>query len=374
LALKWLGKERIPEILRVADDAKSLDDRLAAGAALVHLGDAHGAEMVIGLLGKAATEKQPLPEMSQLLLRTLADEPLLQWLLEVFNVPVHPIVCGLLLPLLAERNLLSGEQLWKLAAHPKDEIAVEAALALPWSDEQFDTEALVAWANQSRTPRRANALLFSATVLGSATALAEVRARLQAASAEAAERIDRLLVDALAVAGDVSDATLLVTLAGQFEADAGALLLAAANLGSAETLALLPELDGMVASDVAAEVRRMIAGPGDEDGASVAKNLRLLRGQPWSVAGMLDCLQAPDETLQAQRQMALELRARTGEVPLSTLPLLLPAAARPELLANWNTYYAKANGRLKPGQWYYQGKPMPASSREVPAPRPGARL
>lgn len=372
-ALKWLGKERIPEILRVADDARSLGDRLAAGAALVHLGDAHGAEMVVGLLGKAATDKQPLPETSQLLLRTLADEQLLKWLLEVFHVPAHPIVCGLLLPLLAERNLLSGEQLWKLATHPKDEIAVEAAQALPWSDEQFDTDTLMAWASQSRTPKRANALLFAATVLGSAPALAEVRARLQAASAEAAESVDRLLVDALAVAGDVSDAALLVRLAGQLEDQSTALLLAAANLGSGETLALLPGLEGRVPGDVLKEVRRMIAGTGGES-PSLAKNIRMLRGQPWSVAGLLDCLQAPEEALQTQRQMALELRARTGEVPLSTLPLLLPAAARPELLANWSTYYAKANGRLKPGQWYYQGKPMAPSSRELPDVRPGASL
>jgi hypothetical protein len=46
---------------------------------------------------------------------------------------------------------------------------------------------------------------------------------------------------------------------------------------------------------------------------------------------------------------------------------------RPELLAHWNTYYAKANGRLKPGQWYYQGKPMLAAPRETSAPGSGAR-
>jgi len=373
-ALKWLGKDRIPEILRVADDAKSLGDRLAAGAALVHLGDAHGAEMVIGLLGKAATDKQPLPDTSQLLLRTLADEQLLQWLLGVFNVPVHPTVCGLLLPLLAERKLLSGEQLWRLTEHPKDEIAVEAAQALPWSDEQFDTDTLIAWASQSRTPRRSNALLFAATVLGSAAALAQVRARLLAIEAQAAGDIDRLLIDALAVAGDASDAALLTRLAGQFEDDAVALLLAAANLGSAETLALLHGLHGVVAADVLAEVHRMIAGRGADDvrGRPTMQNTRMLRGHPWSVEGLLACLQAPDETLQAQRQMALELRARTGEIPLSTLPMFLPASARPGLLANWSTYYAKAHGRLRPGQWYYQGKPMAPSARETLPLRPGA--
>jgi len=38
LALKWLGKERIPEILRFADEARGIGEKLAAGVALVHLG------------------------------------------------------------------------------------------------------------------------------------------------------------------------------------------------------------------------------------------------------------------------------------------------------------------------------------------------
>lgn len=369
-ALQWLGRARIPEILRVADDAKRLSDRLAAGAALVHLGDAHGAEMVIGLLGQAAADRQPLPQTARLLLRTLADEPMLRWLLDVFHVPVHPVVCGLLLPLLAERNLLSGEQLWKLVAHPRDEIAVEAAQALPWSDGPFDTDALMAWANQSRTRTRAHALLFAATVLGSAAALAEVRRRLHASLVEETASVDRFLVDALAVAGDASDATLLVRLARQFEDDADGLVLAAANLGSVETLSVLPELDGLVAADVAVEARRMIAGSGEAEAPPEAKTSRWLRGRPWSVEGMLDCLRAPEETLQAQRQVCLELRARTGEVPMSTLPLLSPAAVRLELLAKWNTHDGKAKGRLKPGQWYYQGKPMRSSSQETAGARP----
>jgi hypothetical protein len=61
--------------------------------------------------------------------------------------------------------------------------------------------------------------------------------------------------------------------------------------------------------------------------------------------------------------MALELRARTGQAPLSTLPVLMPKAARPELLATWSSYYAKANGRLAPGDWYYQGKSMGQAAR-----------
>jgi hypothetical protein len=103
------------------------------------------------------------------------------------------------------------------------------------------------------------------------------------------------------------------------------------------------------------------------DTAKADVPIRTLRGQPWSVAGLIACLAEPGETLEAQRLMALELRARTGQAPLSTLPVLLPAAARPELLANWNSYYAKANGKLKPGDWYYQGKSMGTAAREARA-------
>jgi hypothetical protein len=236
---------------------------------------------------------------------------------------------------------------------------VEAAQALLWTDGNHDTQAMLAWAREARSPRRAAALLFAATVLGSAAALGEVRARVQKG-----ENVDRLLVDALAVAGAPTDAAALTALAARPDADAEYILLAAANLGSAETLAALPGLADSVDASVAGEVRRMIEGEGADAGRPKPDpGVRRLRGQPWSVAGLLACLAEPGETVHAQRLMALELRARTGQVPLSTLPVLLPKDARPELLANWQSYYAKANGRLRPGDWYYQGKSMGQAAR-----------
>jgi hypothetical protein len=352
-ALKWMGQERIPEILRAADDAENLADRLAAGAALVHLGDAHGAEMVIDLLNRAAAQKQDLPETSPTLLRTLADEKVRQWLLEVFLLPAHPKVCALLLPVLVEHNLLPSEQLWQLLAHPKDEVAIEAARALAWADGEGDPQTLMAQVAMARTNRRANALLFAAALRGSQAALAEVRAR-----AQIGEQVDRLLIDVLAATGDASDAALLIGLAERADSDVEYLLLAAANLGSAETLAALSALEDRVSAGVLEEVRRMIAGDSAKDHTA---GQRWLRGQPWSVAGLLDRLQAADQTLQAQQQMALELRARTGQVPPSGLPSLLAASARAELLAGWKSHYAKANAGLKPGCWYHQGKPAKAA-------------
>ena len=358
-ALRWLGRERIPEILRVADAAKGLSDRMVAGAALVHLGDARGAEMVIDLLGKAAADKQPLPDSSQTLLRTLVDQDVGPWLLKVFQLPAHPTVCGLLLPVLAEHNLLSAEQLWQSTGHAKDEIAVEAARALPWA-KGGDAGLLLGEARKARTRQRANAILFAATVLGSDAALAEARARVRADDADVS------LVDALALAGDAGDAELLIRLALESDDGAENLLLAAAHLGSAATLKVLPALQDLVSARVLAEARRLIAGDSAEAGPDAA-DVRLLGGQPWSVASVLDRLKLPSEPLQAQRRMALELRARTGQAPPSTLPLLLSAASRSDLMSSWVSYYAKPSGRLKPGQWYYQGKIVNPASKEMPA-------
>jgi hypothetical protein len=83
----------------------------------------------------------------------------------------------------------------------------------------------------------------------------------------------------------------------------------------------------------------------------------MLRGQPWSVARVLEGLAAIDHPAQSQRRSALEIRVRTGLVPPTGFPLLASVAARAEVLAKWGTHFAKANAKLAPGGWYYQGKP-----------------
>ena len=99
-------------------------------------------------------------------------------------------------------------------------------------------------------------------------------------------------------------------------------------------------------------------GSGHPSGeASPASAIRRLRGELWSVSGLLSRLAAPDEPVQSQRRLALEIRVRTGLVPPTKFPLLMSAAARAELMASWTAYFAKTNGQLAPGGWYYQGKP-----------------
>jgi hypothetical protein len=166
------------------------------------------------------------------------------------------------------------------------------------------------------------------------------------------------LVEALAVSGGRDDADLLLDLAAR-EADADHVLLAAAHLGSVRTLDALPSFADRVTAEVLEEAARMIVGAtGTEAGVRDGRDpaVRYLRGRPWSIAGVLQGLASDDESACAQQRMALELRARTSQAPLTTLPLLLPDEQRPELLSHWATYYAKVEGRMKAGGWYYQGR------------------
>jgi len=119
----------------------------------------------------------------------------------------------------------------------------------------------------------------------------------------------------------------------------------------------LPVLADKVPKNVLEEARRMVAGGRPHTTDRPVAEMRLLRGKPWSVSGLLSRLGAADEPIQSQQRLALEIRVRTGIVPPTRFPLLMSSSDRSELLANWSEHFAKANGRLRPGGWYYQGKP-----------------
>jgi hypothetical protein len=213
---------------------------------------------------------------------------------------------------------------------------------------------------RAKNPRRANALLFAAVALGSAQALAEVRARVR-------EEFDEQLVDALAIAGDESDASLLLDLASLPDADAGELVFAAANLGCVATARALSAFADRVPGDVLGEAKRLILGDDRDPRSNPTEkepSTRFLHGQPWSVSGLLARLAATDETVRSRRRLALELRVRTGLLPPAILPAFAPAQARSEALASWTVHFAKAAGRMSPGRWYYQGKPAKLAAKE----------
>jgi len=351
-AVKWLGLKHIPAFLKASEDAETVEDRLVANAALIHLGALGGVERMMSTIQVSVVEEQTLPAIAGTILRTFTDATVLDGMLKLLLKPAGDALGSLLLPLLAEQGVLSSEQLRKLTNHPSDALAVPAVEALAWSGDPADAPLLLASARKAMTPRRANALLFAAVVLGSVEALAEVRTQL---SDRAASSHD--LVEALAIAGDDSDATRLIALVEKSGIDADQILLAAANLGCVATVQALPALVGHVPQETIEQARRMILGSGPARPSDEAPAIRRLHGEPWSVSGLLSRLAAPDEPVQLQRRLALEIRVRTGLVPPERFPLLMSAAARAKLVASWTAYFAKAHGQLAPDGWYYQGKP-----------------
>ena len=207
----------------------------------------------------------------------------------------------------------------------------------------------------ARTPLRSSALLFSAIALGSVPALVEARKRLAKPT-----MFVGYLVDALAIAGDDSDVAGLLDLAVTTNPDTTHILLAAAGMGNAKMLFEFDDFDRHAPAAVLDEVPWMVLGksglPPRPRLLPREKATRMLRGRPWSVSAVLDRLCAPDELLLFANRMALELRVRTGITPPCRLPLFASAATRSDILAQWRAHYAKADAKLKPGDWYFQGK------------------
>jgi hypothetical protein len=362
-ALRWLGGHRVAELLRAVDGATTVEARLVAGAALIFLGAERGFEWLSIILERAGSAGRALPGLVHTILRVLASGGFLAGVLHLFERPAGPAVGGAVLPLLAEYGAVPPPRLWELARHPSDEVAVAAAQALAWTDTVPAAAELLAWAGQAPSARRANALLFAAVGLGVPRALAEVRARVQDDSG-----FDLQLLEALAVAGGPADASLILSRLPLATDRAPEVVLAAAHLGNAETLAELsasPAVTEAVSPEILREARRMVmGGESSDDGRAQAADpgVRLLGGRSWSVAGVLDQLSAADRPLRIQRRMALELRVRTGVALPMPFPMHAPASVRGELVAQLQGHFAKAHNRLRPGEWHYQGKPHARST------------
>ena len=369
VAIAWLGGQRTPAWVKASRESKEPALRLVASAALVHLQAQGGAERSLTVVERAAKGDEPLSPVATTVLNTLTGQHFLACARTVFDKTKSEPVRALLLPLLVERGALTPDQLLPLVDHVHDGVAIAAAVALAHRGDAQHAPALAMRALGAKDRRRSNALLFAATALGSLPALAEVRTRVKARD-DFDERLDQPwdqpLIDALAIAGDEEDASLLVDLAAHSEADPSYALFAAANLGCTETARALPAFDDRVSKAVLGEARRLILG--DDDDSVLNQNQRpaagrLLRGQPWSVSGLLARLASTDETIVSQRRLALELRVRTGLVPPAPLPSFAPAQARAVALVSWTDHFARIGGRLPAGQWYYQGKPAQAAPR-----------
>ena len=354
-AALWLGRERVPSIVKLSRDAKETETRLAAATVLVQLREPGGAERSLTVVERATQAKKPLAPSARTVLHWLRGDEFIACANTVFAKTTCDAVRALLLPLLVQHGQLSAEALVPLVEHADDDLATCAARALAWVGEAQHAVTLTSAARRTEQPARVDALLFASAALGSFEALTEIRARVRKR-----ETVSHAMVDALAVAGDPSDAALLVELAAEEAVDAGPILLAAASLGNRATLDALQSFVDRVPSDVLGEARRRIAGEESQAEASLLPG-RLFRGQAWSVARLIDRLSDPRETVSAQRLLALELRVRTGVVPPTLLPCLASTKERSQAVASWTSHYAKSNGRLDAAKWYYQGKPLPST-------------
>jgi len=355
-AASWLGRQRVPSIIKLSREAKETETRLAAATVLIHLQEPGGAERSLMVVERAAQARKPLAPSARTTLHWLRGDDFIACANTVFAKTTCDAVRTLLLPLLVEHGQLSAEALLPLIEHADDDLATCAARALAWVGEGQHAATLTAAARRAGQPARVGALLFAGAALGSFEALTEIRARVRKR-----EAVSHAMVDALAVAGDPSDAALLVELAAEDNANAAPILLAAAGLGDQATLNALPSFVDRVSGEVLGEARRRIAGEGSQAEANSVPG-RLFRGQAWSVARLIERLSDPHETVSAQRLLALELRVRTGVVPPTLLPRLASTKERSEAVASWTSHYAKSNGRLDAAKWYYQGKALPSAA------------
>jgi len=351
-AMQWLAEERVPAIMHAIDEMPSDEERLAAGAVLVHVQAPRCEDWLLAILERAAAS-QSLPAACPTVLRTVVDRSATDLLLEAFLKPASPAVCGLLLPLLADQGRLSDDRLWNLVFDARDEVAISAAHALWLREGPFDVPMLLRAVLAAKTTKRAHALLLTAAVLGSVEAVTEARARLQKGRA-----FDEQLALAVAVGGTSTDAPWLLHLNTCSDEDAARLTLAAAHLGNAGSLTALCCFSDRVPRDILREAESMVLGPDAEPKHEAeVSSLRLLRGQPWSVAHVLDRLAAADEPLQSRRHLAVELRVRAG-VTLPPVPAIPSCAAWCDWVDRCKLKLGKSGARLDPGQWYYRGKPI----------------
>jgi signal recognition particle subunit SEC65 len=76
-AVKWLGVKCVPAFLKACENAETVEDRLVASAALIHLGALGSVEKMMSMLEGAVAEKHPLPPIAGTILRTFTDAAVL---------------------------------------------------------------------------------------------------------------------------------------------------------------------------------------------------------------------------------------------------------------------------------------------------------
>jgi hypothetical protein len=220
------------------------------------------------------------------------------------------------LPLLADHDRLTSGALVALLDHPADAVADQAAQLLGWMGR--DGHHRLAVESRALSNRRAP-FLQAAVVLGSAPALALVRAAMDGGANELGCHLETL-----ALAGDPSDAV---------------------------RLRRLTTLD-----DPVAELATLAISYLGIDSGPRATGARLLEGRPWTLAGSLSRAVASEEPIWTRRWRTLEAAVRTGVRPATAVYDGLAPAQLQQRAAERVRVAFETERQLAPGRWYYLGR------------------
>jgi hypothetical protein len=251
------------------------------------------------------------------------------------------------LPLLFEHNLPDGEALVRMLDEPA--MAMAAASTLAWCRIQDGSRRLLEKALGCPWPELSDALLLASVAQGDRDALSEARIRLATGWGHT------WLVDALAVAGDESDAGILWDVAASGESLAEYALWALAHVGASSELGRMQDLGARLEPTLVERAIDLVAG-GCALGALPPG--RTIDGAPWSVAAVARRLAEPGEVpLPMLRWSALDLAIRTG-VPAPCIYDIAASTGQQQVAGR--AFAACYAASLEPGRggWYYFGRPV----------------
>jgi hypothetical protein len=315
LGLSWLGTAAA-RLANVAwDEAESAGTSFAAAAIVLSTDAPDGRDGLIERWVKGSASPQKVAGIA--LAMRLAADPQLVSALEGLLARTHrPAVLSALLPILADHDRLTPEQLLPLLDQPVDTLADRAASLLAWLGRDGGHRSAVedralAWQRP--------AMLRAAACLGSASALALVRAAVDADGTDVAEHLETL-----ALAGDPSDGVRLQRLTSS---------------------------DGPVAR-LAAEVISFLGVDSAGSGGS-----RLLRGRPWRLAESLGRAVDASERLLTRRWCVMEALVRSGVRPVTVVYDPTASATRQQAAAEAVRNAFARERQLAPGRWHYFGRP-----------------
>ena len=340
----WLDAAILPaarELLVVAEDEAG---RFAAGLALLVTNRADVLEAFLAAPAGAASFES---EGIWCALRLGADLAVWQRLGEA--LPGLRKMNAHHLSALADVGQLAADTLLELLHDTSDELAIRAAELLAWLGRPpADARIVEGLLAQGVSESRLGPFLYCAVALGSATALEQVRRRL-----DAEESMSAYAIDALAVAGGAHDSERLLRLAARDEALAPLALLAAGHLGNRAVVSAVSA--GAEPAAAAQRARRTIVGDAAEEMAGPTGE-RLLYGKAWALPGVLARLGAADELLRARRWLALEMTVRTGAQPSAVLDISARIAVQDAAITHIRTAIENWRRPIPAGAWLYFGK------------------